>query len=74
MIQRHRFVNRPGQLALLIGLQSLGFFTLGWSQDLHPKVESTEYYLQAAQRLGPASKVVWTEPGENSLDRWNPRV
>lgn len=47
---------------------------MGWSQDLPPKVESTEYYLQATQRLGPASKVVWTEPGENSLDRWNPRV
>ncbi len=74
MIQRHRFVNRPGQLALLIGLQSLGLLTLGWSQDPTPKVESTEYYRQAAQRLGPASKVVWTEPGENSLDRWNPRV
>lgn len=37
-----------------------------WSQE-------TEYYLQALERLGPASKLVWSEPGDNSLDRWRAR-
>ena len=66
VIHRAKFVNR--RLGFVLGFAAciVSFEQGVWSQD-------TEYYLQAVERLGPASKLVWSEPGDNSLDRWRSR-
>jgi len=73
VIHRAKFVNR--RLGFVVGFvfrfvacaACIVRFEQGvWSQE-------TEYYLQAVERLGPASKLVWSEPGGHSLDRWRPR-
>ena len=73
MIHRSIFVNRYQRLGLLIALQWLCLVSPSLAQVTpEPPIES-EYYRQAVEKFGPASKVVWGEPGGNSLDRWKPR-
>ena len=84
MIQRHRFVNRRRLIAFLACLPSFWFLDPASSQEpapepqradsLREEPQTTEYFRQAVEKLGPPSHVVWSEPGENSLDRWKPRV
>ena len=73
MIHRSSFVNRPKSFAVVF-LGLVGCFPLwGWTQEPRAEVEETEYYRQAVEKLGPSSKVLWSEPGENSLNRWRAR-
>lgn len=78
MIHRSSFVNRPESFAVVF-LGLVGCFPLwGWTQgggtqEPLTEVEETEYYRQAVEKLGPSSKVLWSEPGENSLNRWRAR-
>ncbi len=73
MIHRSSFVNRPKSFAVVF-LGLVGCFPLwGWTQEPRTEVEETEYYRQAVEKLGPSSKVLWSEPGENSLNRWRAR-
>jgi len=78
VIHRSSFVNRPESFAVVF-LGLVGCFPLwGWTQgggtqEPLTEVEETEYYRQAVEKLGPSSKVLWSEPGENSLNRWRAR-
>ncbi len=36
-------------------------------------LETTAFFRQAEEQLGPVSRVQWMEPGDNSLSRWEPR-
>lgn len=73
MIHRVSFVNRYGALALLFALQIRCLVCLGLAQEPTVAPPESEYYRQAVEKFGGASKVIWGEPGENSLDRWKPR-
>lgn len=78
MIHRSSFVNRTKSFAVVF-LGLVGCFPLwGWTQgggtqEPRSDVVETEYYRQAVEKLGPSSKVLWSEPGENSLNRWRAR-
>jgi len=73
VIHRVSFVNRYGALALLFALQIRCLVCLGLAQEPTVAPPESEYYRQAVEKFGGASKVIWGEPGENSLDRWKPR-
>lgn len=46
---------------------------VGVSQETGSGSLESQYYQQAVDQFGAASLLVWSEPGENSLNRWRPR-
>lgn len=73
MIHRSSFVNRYEHLCLLIAMHWICLTCIGQAQVPSEPNPESEYYRQAADKFGGASKVLWGEPGSNSLDRWKPR-
>jgi len=47
--------------------------SVGWGQETAPALAETQYYRQAIEKLGPPSELVWSEPGDQSLNRWRAR-
>ncbi|MEI6525480.1 MAG: hypothetical protein WCP62_05585 [Planctomycetota bacterium] len=78
MIHRPSFVNRTKSFAVVWLCLVCCFPMWAWTQgggtqEPRTEVVETEYYRQAVEKLGPSSKVLWSEPGENSLNRWRAR-
>ncbi|MFM8573558.1 MAG: hypothetical protein ACKOAU_18325 [Pirellula sp.] len=81
MIQRAYFVNCPATVGIPVA--PLGVLVFLWLcllacaqeslQESLLQAQGTEYYRQAVEKLGPPSRIVWSEPGDNSLERWKPR-
>ncbi len=72
--QAHRFVNLVPACSLFRRLAFLiGFLVFCYapaqSQDENP---TSELYQQALDKLGPESRIQWAEPGDLSLNRWEP--
>lgn len=72
--QPHRFVNLAWQQVVRRGLFAVvllfqGFPGRSIAQD---EIPATEFYRQALDRLGPESRIHWSEAGDTSLRRWEP--
>jgi hypothetical protein len=57
----------------LFVLVSMVFPNLPFAQAQETNENESELYRSAIERLGQPSRIRWTEPGSNTLQRWEPR-
>lgn len=67
------FVNRKAIITLVIAWQILWAICPGWAQDVGERVEGSEFFREAVEKIGPPSQFVWGEAGDHSLNRWQAR-